>query len=101
MSGRAFPLPISTRQLTRAAVFSAEIVIRERDIARVARNVQHLRIAMVEILVTLDHAWRMHAFQIPVRLRFFVGNDLFNIGQADGSVAIKKVCNQESRPDIS
>ncbi len=56
---------------------------------------------MVEILVTLDHAWRMHAFQIPVRLRFFVGNDLFNIGQADGSVAIKKVCNQESRPDIS
>src|SRR5262249_28211082 len=73
----------------------------ERDVARIANDVEHLAVTVIEIFVALDDAGSGSGLEGAIRLGGSVGNELFDVGETDVLVGMNQIGDQETRPRVS
>lgn len=61
------------------AIFSTKIIKGDRDVAWVPDEIDHFRIARIEIFMALDDTRPRDALQCPARTSYGVWNDVFDV----------------------
>ncbi len=77
------------------------VIVGNRDIARVAHNIDDAAIAGVEALVALEHARAGKAAQDPIGGLVHIGNKALDIEEGHGLVGIDEIADEEARPGIA
>src|SRR5258707_13097153 len=83
------------------AILARKVVIGNRHVSRIASDVENLRVAMIKVLMALDHAGPGDPLHIAAGLRFCVGNQPLDVRETYPLAGTQKVCGPESRPGVA
>ena len=78
-----------------------KIVVRQSNVPRVPDYVDDASVTVVKVLMAFNASGSRNVLQHPVRLRFGVGNEMFDIRKCRCLFGMQKVRDQKSRPGIA